>query len=112
MKPHLVIPLLLGISGCASSDFFEDLEEGAYDTAAEKLSQYCKNVTAADSPIITEERIEARREIRQRGDNGPDPVDLDFLDEQTSRGKGPAIRIWCAGETVPTEIWRDYVKII
>ena len=69
-------------------------------------------VIAVDSPLVTEERIEARREIRQRGENGPAPVDLPFLDEQTSRGEGPVIRIWCEGETVPIEIWQDFVKIL
>ncbi len=112
MKLLLVIPVLLAINGCASLSFLEALEQSAFDTAAAKLSTYCKKVTAVDSPLITEERIEVRREIRQRGDNGPGPVDLRFLDRRTSRGGGPAIRIWCEGETVPIEVWRDYVKIL
>ena len=116
MKLIWVTPVLLGVMGCSSLgggrlDFLEALEEGAYDTAAEQLSSYCKKVTAVDSPTLAEERIEVRREIRQRGDNGPGSVDVPFLDEQTSRGEGPVIRIWCEGETVPEEIWKDYVKL-
>lgn len=93
-------------------EFFEALEEGAYDLAAEKVSAYREAVTAEDSPRIEEEQIEVRRETRESGEHGPGPGDLPLLDEQTGRGGGPVTRIWCEGETVPTEVWRDYVKIL
>jgi hypothetical protein len=87
------------LAGCAS-DFLDDIEDQAFDRAAEQLSAYCARNTDQDL-FRQRSRIEVRREIRQRGTNGPPPPDPvpDGLDEQTAQGEGPVLMIWCRGET-------------
>ena len=87
------------LAGCAT-DFLDDIEDRAFDTAAEKLSDYCDR--NADRGLTNQRsRIEVRREIRQRGTDGPPPPDPvpEGLDEQTAQGAGPVLMIWCRGET-------------
>ena len=66
-----LIPLLL--AGCAG-DILDDIESQAYDKAAAKLSAYCARNAAKDLKW-QRTRIEVRREIRQRGTDGPPPPD-------------------------------------
>ena len=87
-------------TGCNGGDILKQMEGKAYDKAAKAVSQ-----------VLERERLEARREIRQRGTEGPAPVVFKGLDEQTAGGKGPIIRIYCHGEPVPTEVWADLLKL-
>ena len=112
-----LVPLLL-LAGCAS-DVLDDIEDQAYDKAAQKLSAYCAR-NAAQGLFRQRTRIEVRREIRQRGTDGPPPPDPvpAGLDEQTAQGAGPVLMIWCQGETngqgvpfpVPDAVWRDMIR--
>ena len=115
---HLVSISLL-LTGCAANvketahDLSKELERGAYDSVAEMLSDYCD--TVYDKGLwIQRTRIEARREIRQseKGRRGPKPPDhpIPGLDEKTSSGTGPILRIWCQGEEVPDIIWQEMVR--
>lgn len=91
----------------------------AYDNAADKLSAYCE--LNKDRDLFWQRtRIEVRREIRQRGTNGPtgpNPIP-EGLDEKTANGKGPVLMIWCEGETngqdvpfpVPDAVWRNMIR--
>jgi hypothetical protein len=109
---------LLLLAGCAS-DFLEDLEDQAFDSAAAKLSAYCDR-NAGQGLTRQRSRIEVRREIRQRGTDGPPPPDPvpEGLDEQTAQGAGPVLMIWCRGETngqgvpfpVPDAVWRNMIR--
>ena len=104
----LMSVFLMGCSG-ATRDFLKAIETGAYDTAAEAVGKYCKRATG---PIITAERIEARREIRQRGGYGPNGprTQVDGLDDKTAYGSGPVVVIYCSGEIVPYEVWNSLVR--
>jgi hypothetical protein len=116
---RLASPVALWLlAGCAS-DFLEDIEDQAFDRAAEKLSDYCAR--NADQGLSRQRnRIEVRREIRQRGTDGPPPPDPvpEGLDEQTAQGAGPVLMIWCRGETngqgvpflVPDAVWRNMIR--
>jgi hypothetical protein len=106
------------LAGCAS-DFLEDIEDQAFDRAADKLSAYCDR--NADQGLSRQRtRIEVRREIRQRGTDGPPPPDPvpEGLDEQTAQGDGPVLMIWCRGETngqgvpfpVPDAVWHNMIR--
>lgn len=97
---------VLFAGGC-SADFLKQVETGAYDAAARTVSEYCERM---DSDFATRERTEARREIRQRGTEGPGPVYVEGLDEKTGNGRGPVVRIWCHGETVPAQVWQDLIR--
>jgi len=107
------------LSSCSTNvqksahDFSKELERGAYDNVAEVLSEYCDNVYDK-SLWIQRTRIEARREIRQsdKGYRGPRPPakSIPGLDEKTSNGNGPVLRIWCQGEEVPEFIWEEMVR--
>lgn len=111
MNKTIFLTAILLTAGCSSTTkgFLKSIEGKAYDTAANSASKYCDNMTG---PIATQERLEARREIRQRGTNGPLPTDANIpgLDHQTAYGSGPVIRIWCKGEEVPSAVWTDFVR--
>jgi hypothetical protein len=102
-----LIPLLH--AGCAG-DFLEDIEDQAYDKAAAKLSAYCARNATRDL-AWQRSRIEVRREIHQRGTDGPPPPD-------PVPGSGPVLMIWCQGETngqavpflVPDPVWRNMIR--
>lgn len=101
-----------------SGDFLDDIEDEAYDAAATKLSDYCA-LNRGDL-FWQRTRIEVRREIRQRGDNGPPgPVEVpEGLDQKTAFGPGPVLMIWCGGETTgqsipyapPETVWRAMIR--
>ena len=106
------------LAGCAS-DILDDIEDLAFDAVADKLSTYCAR--KADEGLFSQRsRIEVRREVRQRGTDGPPPPDPipEGLDEQTANGAGPVIMIWCEGETngqgvlfpVPTAVWSNMIR--
>lgn len=101
-----ILVLMLFATGC-SADFLKSIETGAYDKAADAVSLYCEQT---DTDLLSQQRIEARREIRQRGTEGPAPVFFEGLDDKTAGGKGPVVRIYCHGETVPTAVWGDLIK--
>ena len=103
-----VVGVILATSGCAGAkDFFKALESKAYDSAAEGVSKYCRRINQASnsSPqaraLVDRERVEARREIRQRGKNGP----LGIGDGH----EGPFVIVWCEGDPVPAGIL-DYLE--
>lgn len=111
MRALLVALLGLSIVGCsASRDFLKQIDNKSYDGAAFGASEYCKR---AQSGSIRAVRKTARREIRQRGRFGP-PAPLAIpdteIDVKTAVGDGPVVRIWCEGEEVPVEVWKDLVK--
>lgn len=118
MIRRLILASVL-LSGCSTNggdvghDLIKAIERGAYDQAAEILSNYCQGVY--DKGLwVQRTRIEVRREIRQsdKGRYGPagpsEPVP--GLDEKTAQGTGPVIQIWCEGETVPDDIWVGLVR--
>ena len=106
------------LAGCAS-DILDDIEDQAFDKVAEKLSAHCDRI-GGKSLFVQRTRIEVRREIRQRGTDGPPPPDPipAGLDKQTANGAGPVLMIWCRGETngqdvpfpVPTAVWRNMIR--
>lgn len=106
MQQLSIVFLLLFTVGC-SADFLKSVESGAYDKAAAAVSTYCQNM---DSALLEQQRVEARREIRQRGTEGPAPVFFEGLDDKTAGGKGPVVRIYCHGDTVPTAVWGDLIR--
>lgn len=106
------------LAGCAG-DILDDIEDEAYDKVAKKLSDYCELSQSRDR-FWQRTRIEVRREIRQRGRNGPEgpnPIPTG-LDEKTANGTGPVLMIWCQGEAngqevpfpVSDEIWRNMIR--
>lgn len=100
---------LFALGGCNGGGFLKDIESRAYDSAALAASEYCERGT---NPILANERLEARREVRQRGTHGPLPPaeGVSGLDAHTAAGDGPVVRIWCQDERVPQEVWKDLVK--
>lgn len=112
MRLTLTTVLALALSGCGTThEFFKDIEGKAYDNAAAAASKYCEN--ADQRPLIIKRtRVEARREIRQRGENGPlAPTNpIAGLDEQTALGDGPVVIVYCVGDTVPDAVWEDLVR--
>lgn len=113
----LLVPLL---TGCFAStekvhDFVKDVEGKAYDRVAGAITKYCKGKTKDGTfgRIAKQEALELRREIRQRGNAGPQgPTEKpEYLDDKTAYGLGPVVRIWCEGEPVPENVWWDYVRI-
>lgn len=108
MKRTALVVLTATISTGCNGDFLKHMEGKAYDRAAKAVSEYCERVTFSD--VLMQERMEARREIRQRGTQGPAPITLEGLDDQTAGGKGPIVRIYCHGEMVPTMVWKDLIK--
>ena len=108
---------LLLLPGCTT--LLDDIENQAFDAAAEKLSAFCAR--NADGSLFRQRtRIEVRREIRQRGTDGPsgpDPIP-EGLDDRTANGAGPVLMIWCEGETngqnvpfeVPDAVWRNMIR--
>jgi hypothetical protein len=106
------------LAGCAG-DILDDIEDRSFDAAADKLSAYCAR-NASQGLFRQRSRIEVRREIRQRGTDGPPPPDPvpEGLDEQTAQGDGPVLMIWCRGETngqgvpfaVPDAVWRNMIR--
>lgn len=116
------ILLLLALTGCAgigaAGNFFKDLEQGAFDKAARAVSEYCEGAQTGGL-FAQRTRIEARREIRQRGTNGPPtPTGIEGLDDQTAEGDGPVVIVWCKNETdgwsqpvaVPVDAWRMLIR--
>ena len=98
MKLIFVSMLSFFLGGCfaGTGGFLEALEAGAYDRAATYVSGYCER---SGSVLVGLERQNARRQIRALGSAGP------VLPEVA--GDGPMVRIWCRGETVPQEVWKD-----
>ena len=116
LKFHLTVSLgwLLGawffltfLAGCAPVvQVTKAVESKSYDVLARSFSEYCER-----ADILPRTRIEARREIRQRGASGPHgPVIPEELDPKTAYGQGPVVRIWCEGEAVPDEVWPGLVR--
>lgn len=112
MKFIVVMLTALVLTGCGTThEFFKDIEGKAYDNAAAAVSKYCED--ADQRPLIIQRtRIEARREIRQRGTNGPfaPETNITGLDEQTALGDGPVVIVYCVGDTVPAAVWEDLVR--
>ena len=118
-KTALVIPAALALSGCFATfdqvgDAVKAAEGRAYDAVAEAAEQYCEAKTADGivGSIAEQEALELRREIRQRGGNGPAGPNVPpaGLDDKTAYGSGPVARIYCEGEEVPAEVWEDFVR--
>ncbi len=104
--------LALALSGCGTThEFFKDIEHKAYDNAADAVSLYCKDADRRPL-VIKRTRVEARREIRQRGENGPfAPVTpVPGLDEHTALADGPVAIVYCEGDTVPPAVWEALVR--
>lgn len=103
------------LTGCLSHDLVKDYEDKAYDSIAAAASRYCSpQATEGMVAYIAEhEALEFRRKIRQRGENGPTGpvVDVHLLDEKTSNGAGPVMRIYCSDDVVPDEVWKDFVRV-
>jgi hypothetical protein len=116
-KVCLALVVLAGLTGCAG-DVLDDIEDQQWDAAAAKVSTYCETVGQGDL-WVQRTRIEARREIRQRGRFGPiGPGIIGGLDDKTAFGPGPVLMIWCDGETdgqgnfypVPDEVWQRMIR--
>lgn len=110
MKGLVISALFVGLSGCSTThDFLKMIESKAYDGAARAVSEYCER---ANKGIIKNERVEARREIRQRGFNGPPGpyIPFDDLDNKTAYGPGPVVLIYCADDEVPFGAWSGLIR--
>ena len=107
--------MVLSVTACAS--FWKDVEGKAYDKVAEQVSDYCSSRTSSDplkQLLYLEERIETRREIRQRGTQGPGPAPewtVPEIGENTAYGDGPVFLVYCQYDEVPDEVWNDFVRI-
>lgn len=118
MRATLAAASIIAIAGCA--DVFDNIEYQSWDAAAEKVSAFCAAQVGDDPLWWQRTRIEARREIRQRGTNGPagPAYAPGGLDDKTTHGEGPVLMIWCAGETdgqgrpyaVPQSVWKGMVR--
>ena len=111
-----IVLMAILLVGCASThDLTKDAEGKAYDSLAKAFSKYCegKNQDGVLGGVARQEALEARREIRQRGIGGPHgPMDkIQDLDDKTAYASGPVIRVWCGGEKVPVDVWRDFVRV-
>ena len=110
MKTKIIIASLL-LVGCTpkTHDFLKAIEGRAYDEASRMVSEYCDKT---DNFLLKRERLEARREIRQRGYSGPagPQVKPNDLDDKTAFGNGPVVRIWCDREEVPQEVWNNFIR--
>lgn len=110
MRYFTFLSLAIVLAGCETTEgFLKQIESGAYNAAARSVSEYCKR-TSYD--IVAVERVQARREIRQRGFSGPKGAvpGVKDLDKKTQHGPGPVVRIWCEGEEVPDVVFQDFVK--
>lgn len=118
LRGAAALAVMLALVGC-SGDLLDDIEDRKYDAAAEKVSAYCAKAAGGDL-WLQRTRIEARREIRQRGSNGPvgPLVVIDGLDLKTAHGSGPVLVVWCEGERtgdgfpypVPPAVWQGMVR--
>ena len=107
MKTAIAIITAILIAGCTSTakDFLKALESRAYDTAAKGVTEYCQRISLSSRTssqaraLVDRERVEARREIRQRGRHGPNADD---------GNQGPVVVIWCEGDELP-EGWEKYL---
>ncbi len=117
-KSGLVLLAMLPLVGCGTlgggRDVLKEIESGAYDSAAEMVSGYCERMGEAGK-FVQRTRIEARREIRQRGTHGPpQPAEgIPGLDDKTAAGPGPLLLVYCAGDpdALPAVVWRErYVR--
>ena len=91
-------------------EFFKLMEGKAYDAIADGFSEYA-GVMDSTHPnarrIFDRERLELRREIRQRGKNGPKgPINKpERLDNKTAFGQGPLVFVFVSDEEVPEALW-------
>ena len=102
---------MAALQGCSAlHDMSKGVEGRVYDEVAEATTSYCK--WAAGKAFFDQERLEARREIRQRGSDGPQPpaAPIPGLDAQTAQGQGPVVRVYCSSDPVPDAVWLDLVK--
>ena len=112
---YVTLLLVLLLTGCGSThDLIKDVEGKAYDSLAGAFSQYCDKVPddGTLAGVVKLERIELRREIRQRGHSGPKGPGFIVagLDEKTARGPGPVIYVACKGDPVPEDLWHWMVR--
>ena len=103
------------LAGCGTThELIKDIEDKAYNSLAKAFSQYCDKVPneGAVGDIAKLERIELRREIRQRGHSGPKGPGyvVAGLDDQTANGPGPVIYVACTGDPVPEDLWLWMVR--
>ena len=115
IRPSTFLATAFLLSGCSTThQLVKDVEGRAYDSLARAFSEYCERRSnfGVLRAVVDRERLEARREIRQRGTGGPVGPDssLEGLDEKTAHGSGPIIRIYCAGESVPADVWADFIR--
>lgn len=106
----LTLPLL---TGCFTHDLVKDVEGKAYDSLANAFSKYCEPQGGGGiiSPIVEQEALEARREIRQRGSNGPEAFTVEGVDDQTALGDGPVVRVYCTDDDVPEAVQLDFIRV-
>ncbi len=108
LRASLMVAFAVALGGCGAKGFLKQLEGKAYDGAARAVSEYCEAL--AGNALADQERLEARREIRQRGTGGPADLSHPILDDQTAKGDGPVVRIYCEGENVPASVTEDLVR--
>jgi len=101
MKKQLfpVIVVTTTLAGCAA---LKPYEQKGYQAIATGASTVCEGYKAGGL-FVDQERVEARREIRQRGSNGPifTEAQIQYLmekgvDEKTARATGPIVVLGCA----------------
>lgn len=108
----LAIIAAMALGGCTLlHDKSKEVEGRVYDSLADAASNYCK--WASGISFLDQERLEARREVRQRGKHGPDgpTYTIVSLDEKTAHGRGPVIRVYCHEDDVPPTVWADFVRV-
>ena len=119
MKHLLLTPVVALLIGCATThDFIKDVESKNYDALATMFDKYCalKAREGAVGLIARQEALELRREIRQRiercghGPTGP-AEKPQYLDDKTAYACGAVVRVYCKGESVPADVWEDFVRI-
>lgn len=124
IRKSIIALVAVGVlSGCNMAgnvkkvhDFTKDVESKAYDSLAAAFTEYCAkqsgDIQFLDS-IVEQEALELRREIRQRGGEGPagPQSDVPQLDVKTAFGKGPVVRVYCSDDEVPHEVWNDFIRV-
>ena len=116
-----LLAFTLVLAGCSTThEFIKDVEGKNYTALAKTFDKYCalKVRQGAVGLIARQEALELRREIRQRiacdgprhGPSGPAEKPR-YLDDKTAYGCGAVVRVYCAGDPVPADVWKDFVRV-
>ena len=119
IKKTLAASVVAALAGCATApggstsvdvmraQYYENLRQ-----VERQMTDLCR-MQGLEKVAVLNGKNEMLRFIRATGKHGPDaPRQLvSGVEEQILNGEGPILRVYCAGEKVPVEVWRDMREI-